>query len=224
MSISRPLGVIFDFDGVIVDTEWAIYQSWVYLYAREGQEISIETYSPCLGAGYSRWDPAEHLEKLTGKSYDWDKETQSRQAMLEADLERNGLMPGVRDLMDFCHAQNIGMTVASSSSRRWVAGWLQKLGIEQEFKGIFCRTDGYPVKPNPALFLAAQKCLNLSAKNCLVIEDSENGVRSAYHAAIPCAAVPNRMTQGGDFSLATACFSDLSELLHCIRTSPPSAC
>ena len=62
----RPRGIIFDFDGVLVDTEWAIYQSWVQLYAREGQEISIATYSPCLGAGYSHWNPAEHLEKLTG--------------------------------------------------------------------------------------------------------------------------------------------------------------
>ncbi len=213
MSISRPRGIIFDFDGVIVDTEWAIYQSWVHLYAREGQKISIETYSPCLGAGYSHWNPAEHLEKLTGKTYDWDAETPVRQAMLEADLERSGLMPGVRELMDFCHTQGIGMTVASSSSRRWVSGWLSKLGIEHEFKGVFCRTDGYPVKPNPALFLAAQACLNLPAHECLIIEDSENGVRSAHNAGIPCAAVPNRMTEHADFSLASARFTNLRELL-----------
>lgn len=69
MSIPAPRGIIFDFDGVIVDTEWVIYQSWVRLFAREGQEISIQTYSPCLGAGYSRWNPAEYLEQLTGKSF-----------------------------------------------------------------------------------------------------------------------------------------------------------
>ena len=213
MSMLHPRGIIFDFDGVIVDTEWAIYQSWVHLYAREGQEISIETYSPCLGAGYSHWNPAEHLEKLTGRTYDWDKETSARQTMLEADLERSGLMPGVRELMDYCHARGVGMTVASSSSRRWVSGWLNKLGIEDEFRGVFCRTDGYPVKPNPALFLAAQNCLNLPAHECLVIEDSENGVRSAYNAGIPCAAVPNRMTAHADFSLASARFANLRELL-----------
>lgn len=64
----RPKGIIFDFDGVLVDTEWAIYQSWLRLYRREGQDISIETYAPCLGAGYSHWDPAAHLESLTGKN------------------------------------------------------------------------------------------------------------------------------------------------------------
>ncbi|MBQ8517114.1 MAG: HAD-IA family hydrolase [Akkermansia sp.] len=213
MSIPLPHGIIFDFDGVIVDTEWVIYQSWVRLYAREGQEISVQTYSPCLGAGYSRWNPADYLERLTGKTYDWDKETAERQAWLEAELARSGLMPGVRELMDFCHARRIGMTVASSSSRRWVAGWLQRLGIEQEFKGVFCRTDGYPVKPDPALFHAAQKCLGLPAQDCLIIEDSENGVRSARNAGIPCAAIPNRMTEVGDFSQATYRFDSLAELL-----------
>ncbi len=217
MSMSCPRGIIFDFDGVIVDTEWAIYQSWVHLYAREGQEISIETYSPCLGACYSHWNPAEHLEKLTGKTYDWEAETAVRQAMLEADLERSGLMPGVRELMDFCHERKIGMTVASSSSRRWVSGWLTRLGIEHEFNGVFCRTDGYPVKPDPALFLAAQKCLGLAAQECLIIEDSENGVRAAHNAGIPCAAVPNRMTQDADFSLASARFASLRELLEQLR-------
>ena len=144
-TMRRPKGIIFDFDGVLVDTEWAIYQSWVHLYAREGQEISIATYAPCLGAGYSHWDPAAHLEKLTGKTYDWDAETPARQAMQEADLERMGLMEGAAELFSWCREQGIGLTVASSSSRRWVQGWLEKLGIYELFDGVFTRTDGYPV-------------------------------------------------------------------------------
>lgn len=212
--MKKPKGIIFDFDGVLVDTEWAIYQSWVHLYAREGQEISIATYAPCLGAGYSHWDPAAHLEKLTGKTYDWEKETPPRQARLEADLERSGLMPGAKELMDWCRAQGVGMTVASSSSRRWVAGWLEKLGIMDAFDGVFCRTDGYPVKPNPALFHAAQQCLALPAEDCLIIEDSENGTIAAQNAGIPCVAVPNRMTAASDFSRAAYRAESLSHLLE----------
>ena len=88
----KPRGIIFDFDGVLVDTEWAIYQSWVKLFEREGQEISIETYSPCLGAGYSHWNPADYLETLTGKKYDWEIETPARQAVLEAELEHTNII------------------------------------------------------------------------------------------------------------------------------------
>ena len=215
----RPKGIIFDFDGVLVDTEWAIYQSWVHLYAREGQEISIATYAPCLGAGYSHWDPAAHLEKLTGKTYDWEAETPARQAMLEADLERMGLMEGAAELFSWCREQGIGLTVASSSSRRWVQGWLEKLGIYELFDGVFTRTDGYPVKPNPALFLAAQQCLGLEKEDCLIIEDSENGTIAAQNAVIPCVAIPNRMTENSDFSRAACRCASLLELLQHLKAS-----
>ena len=213
-----PKGIIFDFDGVLVDTEWAIFQSWVHLYAREGQEISIATYAPCLGVGYAHWDPAAHLEKLTGKKYDWEKETPARQAMLEADLERSGLMDGALELLDWCAGQGIGLAVASSSSRRWVQGWLEKLGIYSRFAGVFTRTDGYPVKPNPALFEAAQQCLGLEKEDCLIIEDSENGTIAAQNATIPCVAIPNRMTESCDFSRAAYRSTSLRALLATLRS------
>lgn len=214
-----PSGLIFDFDGVLVDTEWAIYRSWVTLYAREGQEISIQTYAPCLGAGYSHWDPAAHLESLTGKKYDWELETPRRQAQLEAELAEMGLMDGAAELLEWCRSEGIGMTVASSSSRRWVAGWLERLGIMDYFQGVFCRTDGYAVKPNPALFHAAQACLGLSADECLIIEDSENGTIAAQNAAIPCVAVPNRMTCYSDFSRARWKMANLQELLAALKAA-----
>ncbi len=215
-------GLIFDFDGVLVDTEWAIYQSWVRLYAREGQQIAIDTYAPCLGAGYSHWDPAAHLEGLTGKHYDWEKETPVRQAQIESDLAQMGLMPGAMDLLDWCAEKGIALTVASSSSRRWVQGWLERLGIYDRFVGTFCRTDGYAVKPAPSLFLAAQTCLGLPAENCLVIEDSENGTISACNAGIPCVAIPNRMTQGTNLSRATYREENLIALLARLKEAHQS--
>ncbi len=217
--MTRPRGLIFDFDGVLVDTEWAIYQSWVRLYAREGQVIDILTYAPCLGAGYSHWDPAAHLEKLTGRRYDWAVETPARQAQIEADLAEMGLMPGALELLDWCAEQGIGLTVASSSSRRWVQGWLERLGIFDRFTGTFCRTDGYAVKPDPALFLAAQHCLGLPKEQCLIIEDTENGTLSAANAGIPCVAIPNRMTAACDFSRATFRAASLPALLEQLRQS-----
>lgn len=216
-------GIIFDFDGVLVDTEWAIFQSWVELFAREGQQLSIREYAPCLGAGYSHWDPARYLEQLTGKSFDWEQETPARQARLEAELSRQPLMPGAQDLLEWCRAQGIGLAVASSSSRRWVGGWLERLHATHYFAPhIFCRTDGYPVKPNPALFLAAQAALGLSAEQCLIIEDSENGIRAAKNAEIPCVAIPNRLTAHCDLSAADAHMSSLSELLAALQRTAPN--
>lgn len=216
-----PRGIIFDFDGVLVDTEWAIYQSWVRLYEREGQVLDKATYAPCLGAGYGRWDPAAHLERLAGKPFDWQVETPLRQARIEEDLARMGLMPGVPAMLDWCASQGIGIAVASSSSRRWVGGWLERLGIAGRFQGVFCRTDGYPVKPDPALFMAARQCLGLPAASCLIVEDSENGVLAASRAGIPCVAIPNRMTEGCDFSHASMVKGNMAELLGMLQKAAP---
>ena len=219
--MKRPRGIIFDFDGVLVDTEWAIFSSWVELFAREGQVLTVQDYAPCLGAGYSRWNPALYLEQLTGKSYDWEQENAARQARIEAELSNSRFMPGAAELLAWCHAQGIGLTVASSSSRRWVGGWLERLDAMRYFPRIFCRTDGYAVKPDPALFLAAQAQLGLPAEECLVVEDSENGIRAAKNAGIPCVAIPNRLTALCDLSGAEAHASSLSELLECLKAAQP---
>lgn len=216
--MTPPRGIIFDFDGVLVDTEWAIFSSWADLYAREGQQLTIRDYAPCLGAGYSHWDPARHLESLTGKTYDWPRENAARQARIEAELSQRQLMPGARELLEWCAARGIPATVASSSSRRWVGGWLEKLRATSYFRQIFCRTDGYPVKPDPALFLAAQACLRLPAEECLIVEDSENGICAARAAGIPCVAIPNKLTALCDLSAADMQMRSLHKLLETLHS------
>ena len=127
-------------------------------------------------------------------------------------------MEGAAELLDWCAEQGVGITVASSSSRRWVQGWLERLSIYNRFAGVFTRTDGYPVKPNPALFEAAQQCLGLQKNECLIIEDSENGTIAAQNAGIPCVAIPNRMTAHSDFSRAAYRSTSLRSLLSTLRS------
>ena len=207
-----PHGIIFDFDGVLVDTEWAIFNSWVDLYRREGCELTVLDYAPCLGAGYTRWDPASHLERLTGKTFNWEQEHALRQTSIEESLADSGLMPGARELLNWCRFAGIRLTVASSSSRRWVTGWLKKLGAQCYFPHIFCRTDGYAVKPDPALFLAARNFLDRPADDCLVVEDSTNGLLAARAAGIRSVAIPCRLTRQLDLSAADLHMENLNEL------------
>lgn len=210
-------GLIFDFDGLLVDTEWAIYQSWVRLYRREGCGLPLDLFNACLGSGYTHWDPGRHLEQLTGKTYDWEAEHAARQREIERDLEHEGLLPGAEELMDDAAALGLPMAVASSSSRRWVEGWLRRLGIFERLKGTFCRTDGYAVKPAPDLFLAALACLGVPKEECLVLEDSRNGIEAACRAGLRCVAVPNRVTAGSDFSAASCSAGSLSEVRSLLR-------
>lgn len=189
-----PAAVILDFDGLMVDTEYAIYTSWARVFASEGLELPLDLFNECLGSGYSHWDPGTYLEKLTGKKYDWDAINAQRQVELEADLEEEGLLPGVLEIMDYADAQGLPLGVASSSSGRWVRGWLERLGIIHRFQTVVCRTDGYAVKPAPDLFLAAALLLDISPNRCLVFEDSRNGVAAAQAAGMRVVAVPNRVT------------------------------
>lgn len=189
-----PKGIILDFDGLMVDTEYAIYSSWVRVYQREGLELPLELFNECLGSGYTHWNPGDHLEKITGKTYDWDAINAQRQVELETELLEAGLLPGVREIISLAKQENLPIGVASSSSRRWVQGWLERLGIFSDFNATVCRTDGYVVKPAPDLFLAAARLLDVAPEHCLVFEDSRNGVAAAHAAGMRVAAVPNRVT------------------------------
>lgn len=190
----QPQGIIFDFDGLMVNTEKAIYGSWKRLFEREGEELPLSVFNQCLGSGYTHWNPERHLEERTGKVYDWDAINARRQREIEEELSEEGLLPGVSDLMSFCDERGLPMAVASSSSRRWVQGWLEALGLYDRFRVVVCRTDGYPVKPAPDLFLAAAEGMALEPACCLVFEDSRNGVVAACAAGMKVVAVPNEIT------------------------------
>ncbi len=214
---SFPKAVIFDFDGVLVDTEWAIYQSWVWVFDGEGVPLPLDLFNQCLGSGYTHWNPGDYLEEITGKKYDWESINNARQERIYADLSQAGLMPGAIDLLDYCSNLHLPLAVASSSSHRWVDGWLQKLGIADRFVSVLCRDDGLPVKPDPALYLETLKRLQLPATSCLVIEDSQNGTLAAARAGIPVIAISNRVTENADFSPATLRLSCLKDVISTLE-------
>ena len=128
-----------------------------------------------------------------------------------ADLANEGPMPGAADFLAKLTAVGIPQAVVSSSSHRWVDGWLEKLGLAGHFQTTVCRGDADHIKPAPDLFLEAAKRLNLAPENCLVIEDSLNGLNAAKAAGMAVWIVPNRVTEGLDFSPADRVFPSLAE-------------
>ncbi|MEG2247336.1 MAG: HAD family phosphatase [Akkermansia sp.] len=213
-----PQAIIFDFDGLLVDTEGAIYNSWVRVFEQEGHPLPLHLFNQCLGSGYTHWNPADHLESLTGKSYDWQSINAERQENIHQDLARKGLLPGAIEILNFCRDELIPLAVASSSSHHWVDTWLEKLGIIDRFQSIVCRDDGYPVKPNPDLFLAAAKNIGIANHHCLVFEDSQNGTTAALKAGMRVIAIPNKITEQADFTQATFRLNSLHEALQLLKT------
>lgn len=203
--------VLFDFDGVLVDTEWAIYQAWLRTFRAHDHDLPLEVYTQCIGSDFATWSPKTHLEDLTGASFDWHDLDAQRQTEIMADLQDAGPMEGAVGLLEKLNAQMIPCAVVSSSSHSWVDGWLEKLDLTRYFQTIVCRGDAPRIKPAPDLYLEAAKRLNLAPEKCLVIEDSLNGIKSATAAGMTAWAVPNRVTASLDFSTAARTLGSLAD-------------
>jgi HAD superfamily hydrolase (TIGR01509 family) len=209
--------VIFDFDGVLVDTEWAIYQAWKRIFEAHGQHLPLDVYTRCIGSDFATWSPKTHLEELTGLAFDWHNLDARRQQEIEADLAHEGPMHGAVELLEFLGSAEIPCAVASSSSHRWVDGWLERLDLTHYFHAVVCRGDAPRIKPAPDLFIEAAKQLDAPPARCLVIEDSMNGLKAAKAAGMPTWVIPNRVTDCLDFSNADGIFRSLAECMEALQ-------
>ena len=119
--------LLFDFDGLIIDTESAIYQAWRELYADHGHPLPIERWSQCVGTDFGAYNPKADLEKLTGKDFDWHNEVAMREQRVNELLTGFDALPGVRERLDEAAALGLPCSLASSSPLTWIEPWLDKL-------------------------------------------------------------------------------------------------
>ena len=110
-ALADAAAVLIDFDGVIIDSEWPIYQTWRRVFEREGHELSQDIYIHCIGSDFDAWSPPDYLEELTGESFDWDKINAERQVEIMRDLEDARPMLGAAELL-----QSLEHSPALSSS------------------------------------------------------------------------------------------------------------
>ncbi len=215
VSITKRDGVvralIFDFDGLILDTEVPIYEAWRDVYADHGHKLTIEKWSICVGSGENVLDPCTDLSNLTGSAVDCRALRARTREMVDQILASSRPMPGVVELIEAARARGVLLAIASSSPAAWVKGHVARLGIEDRFDCIRTSDDVERTKPAPDLFLAALACLGVDPSESLVLEDSPNGIRAAAAAGIPCIAVPNRITGGLDLSGASRILNSLTE-------------
>jgi putative hydrolase of the HAD superfamily len=208
--------VLFDFDGVLVDTEWAIYQAWLKTFQAHGHDLPLDIYTRCIGSDFATWSPKTHLEDLSGLDFDWHDLDTRRQDTIMAELVGEQTMTGTLPLLEKLRTSGIRRAVVSSSSHHWVDGWLDKLAFAHYFERVICRGDAAKIKPAPDLYLEAAKRLGLAPQDCLVIEDSLNGMHAAKAAGMTVWIVPNRVTSGLNFTPADRTFQSLVELCEAI--------
>ncbi len=192
--------IIFDFDGLIVDTESVGYQTWQELYAQHGHDLHLETYAQAIGTEFNDlYDPRRDLDALTGKALVWAELEIGRRARETELRESLVTLPGVVARLTEAREMGLPCAIASSSPLSWVGWWIDELGLRHHFHHLTTVDDTGKVKPDPSLFLHAAGRLGVEPENVLIFEDSINGLRAAQAAGMRCIAVPGPMTRHLNF-------------------------
>lgn len=219
MPPSSIRALIFDFDGLILDTEVPSYQSWAEIYEEHGGTLSLEEWSRVLGGSGLEVDHIANLERLSGRAVNRHELERRRLARKLALIEAEEALPGVLDTIAAGKRMGLALAVVSSSPHGWVEGYLAKLGIREEFDVVICGDDAERVKPAPDLYLLALDRLGIGPDEAIVFEDSPNGITAAQAAGIFCVAVPNPIsaqlsTEHADLTLPSLAEMQLPNLLR----------
>lgn len=215
--------LIFDFDGLILDTETPEVLVWQSIYKEHGFELPVHEWEKTIGGyGISNFDAAEQLSHLSSGRLDTVSLRSRYRKEADAIIHANPILPGVLDMIEQGRQSGLQVAIGSSSPHSWVDTHAKRLGIFEHFDRIICQDDVAPgrTKPNPDIYLKALEQLNVKNDAAVVFEDSPNGVLAARRAEIFAVAVPNPLTVkmgvSGDVtvsSLAELSLQKLSELV-----------
>lgn len=205
--------VIFDMDGVIVDTEPVHH----FAYLKHFEQLKINV-SPEMYATFTGNSTKNIYQKIKNIfDLDLDVETmvnQKRDFFNDAFNKKNdlNLLDGVLDLIKDLHQNGIQLILASSSTMNTINKIFDKFDLNQYFDFKVSGEDFEFSKPNPTIFLHAASLSKYHKENCIVIEDSTNGVKAAHSAGIYCVGYNSANSKLQDLSLADAVINNFSEL------------
>jgi HAD superfamily hydrolase (TIGR01509 family) len=185
----RRLGVIFDSDGVVVDSEKASLEAFVEAVAEYGVNLSDEEVRE--SCGITDADIVQKINGKYGKTIDYDEFKRRKLELYRRKVEQEGIknFPGVRELIALLRSRGIPYALASSGSRAKIEYNLLRTRLAEDFSVIVSCEDVKRGKPDPEIFLLAAERIGRRGEDCIVVEDSPNGIRAAAAAGMRCIAV-----------------------------------
>ncbi|MEM7442870.1 MAG: HAD family phosphatase [Pseudomonadota bacterium] len=214
----RPEAVIFDMDGLLVDTEVFHREAMIAAVQATGQDMSISLYLTTIGM------PGEASRKILEDNYGdtidvgavWDDATRRFQEMVQT---RRYMKAGVQELLDALDEIEMPRAIATSSRHQTVRHHLSMHDLQDRFDSIVAQGDYVHGKPKPDPFLLAAKRLDVAPERCLALEDSHNGVRAATQAGMMTIMVPDLLHPTEEMHrLCIRIADDLHEVRDLIET------
>jgi HAD superfamily hydrolase (TIGR01509 family) len=204
--------LLFDFDGLLVDTEGPSFAAWAGVYREHGHELTLDTWSAAIGT-LDGFDPFADLEGRLGRALDRDTVTARRKELEYAASDLEELRDGVAEYLHEAERLGLARAIVSSSSEEWIDRHLERLDLRQGWSCIVAANgDASLAKPRPTLYLAALERLGVTAGDAIAFEDSPNGITAAKAAGIYCVAVPNPTTVALDVTHADLVLRSLEEM------------
>lgn len=199
--------ILWDHDGVIVDTEPRFFEATRATLSNHGVELTLARWHELQREG-------RRLEDLVGTDFDLDlRDVRSRRDALYAELlaERDVVIDGVPDLLRSL-AEEYRLALVTTSLRRFVDQLHGKSGLLDLFECVLAAEDCERHKPHPEPYLKAMDYLGAAPEHCVAVEDSPRGLGAALGAGVPCLIVRSQFMIEGDFAGAEAILGDIREL------------
>lgn len=206
-------GLLFDFDGVIVDTEVPTFESWREIYAEHGVDLALDDWLPAVGSGSSTsgaFDAVAHLEGLIGTTLDREAVIERRAGRKAELYSAAPLLPGVRERLAEAQERDIATAIVTRNREDRVRAQCAAVDLDHEWQAVICANEE-PTRDKAELYRDALAVLEVVPSEALAFEDSPSGVRAARRAGVLCAAVPNEITRGATFDDADLVLTSLAE-------------
>ncbi len=194
--IFQPLrqvkGVLFDMDGVILDSEKLYTRFWLEASRAVGFPMTLAQVKGMRALNHTV--AAERLRGYFGTEVDYGAMKAKRIELMDAYVAREGIQakPGIQELLELLKANAIPVAIATASPIQRVEQYLEPLGLFREFDAICTAYDVPRGKPEPDIYLQAARMIGLEAGDCLAIEDSAAGIESAFRAGCMVTMVPDQ--------------------------------
>jgi putative hydrolase of the HAD superfamily len=218
--------LIFDFDGLLMDTESTLLESWRYEWRQHGLELDEHGFFADHGGDLTEQRYTE-LATAVGPGYDHVVSHARRTAYRDRLHQRLDAAPGIRAWFDRAAGLGLRLAVASSSPHRWVSGHLSRSGLDVHIELMACGDEVSAHKPDPAVYRLAMERLSVDPAQAIAFEDTPHGVASAQAAGLFCVAVPNAFTPTERFAMAdlvlpSAAAADLDTVIAHARAGRPA--
>lgn len=185
----KPVAVLFDMDGVIVDSEAILAEAAIEMFGERGVRVEADDFHPFRGMGENAYlggvakKHATTLDIAAAKARTYELYRRRAAGRLTA-------LPGAKELIEFCRLNGLKTALASSADAEKVLPSLDAIGIPRaQFDAIITGEDVVRKKPHPDIYLLAAERIGVDPRRCIVVEDAVSGVEAAILAGARCLAV-----------------------------------